>query len=432
MISSKKTTDRLLAGLFLLSILIFLFNARSEKYFGDFAPVYASARCIVLGLNPYSLPDAQAQLLASGGDTQVFNAAYWHDYPLAYPPTTYYLISPFAWMPYPLACKFWFLLSAAILVAACIATVRLSPLPSRKFAICGVSAILATSSVLLRLGQLSAPVIGLVVLASLFFLNNRSRLTASCLFLLAAALKPQLAVPLLIYFFFPRQTRKYALAVLGILFVLSVFFGVLLAHNPRAAHWPSDLIRTLHNSSTLSAAPTQRLDTGIINLDTLTALISPNPLVYGMLSITLISILVVVLAVGLHRLRNNPICGWLGVATVSLLTLIIAYHRTYDMRMILLTIPALRILWRVAPRMAALLTLLSCFLLFSTAILLLHILSPHLSDSTMHGVVFRLLVERQQALFVFLTTTLWVFVSFRASRYNFSLSDKPQGASQIS
>ncbi len=378
--------------------------------------MYASTRCVLHGTDPYKTGDAQTQLDLAGANRRQFAGVYWARHSLVYPPLTYYVMAPMAWLNYPASCRVWFALLGAALIAGGGAAIRLSPLPARAFVLCGVSAILWGSGVLVRLGQISALVIGLVAIGSMLFLARRHLVGASCLLFLAAAMKPQLVIPLLVYFCLPKETRKYALATLVVFAAAVGLSGLVLASRPQTAHWPTDLADQLHSSATVSAAPVEKLETGVVNLQALTALFSTNPKVYGTVSAGVVVALIVLLAVGLHGLGENPMREWVGVAAVSILTLVLAYHRSYDMRMVMLTLPALALLWRRAPKMAAVVSFLSCFLLYSTALKMVNRLSPHLTHAQTHSLIFRLLIERQQALFVFFTAVAWVVVPFLLRR----------------
>jgi hypothetical protein len=424
LLGRKSLLGHLLVLLFLVASGYCLWNARYQMTFGDYAPVYAGTRCVVHGTDPYKTVDAQAQLDIAGADKHPFAGTYWARHSLVYPPLTYYVMAPMALLDYPLSCKVWFALLGAALIAGAAAAIRLSPLPARTFVLCGVSAILWGSGVLVRLGQISALVIGLVAISSMLFLARRHLLGASCLFFLAAALKPQLVIPLLLYFCLPKKTRKFALSTLVVFAAAFGLSGLLLASRPQTAHWPADLAEQLHSSATVSAAPVDKLETGVVNLQALTALFSANPKIYEALSTVVIAALVVVLAVGLRRLGANPIRDWLAVAAVSILTLVLVYHRSYDMRMVMLTLPALALLWRAAPKIAAVVSFLSCFLLYSTALKMVNRLSPHLTHAQTHSLVFRLLIERQQALFVFFTAIAWVVVPFLVRRLDLDIAPR--------
>lgn len=413
----RNAIDRLLASIFLLSICAFLFTGRSDQSYGDYVPVYGSARAAVMGVDPYKLENLKTELAAGGADMASYaDADFWPMHPSVYPPITYYVLSPVSVLKFSLARNVWFAVLALAFIAGGAMTVHSSPLACNRFVLCGVSLVVASSGVLLRLGQLSGVAIGLSAAATMLFIGRRRLVAASCVFFAAAALKPQLALPLLAYFLLPRKTRKFALYTLGAFFVslgLSCFMLTLI---PAAAHWPSELAASLHTSS-INGIPTEKFETGIVSPQAIFVLLSSNPRVYGMFTAVLVGIVVLVLVIGLRRLGGSPARDWLAVAAISIVTLLLTYHRTYDMRMVMLTLPALALLWRVVPRVAALLTFLSCFLLFSTAILLVHVLNPHLSHATTHGFIFRLLVERQQALFVLLTALAWIVVLFMADGF---------------
>src|SRR5665213_65841 len=189
-----------LALVFVLSVGAFLWGGRSDGRYGDFAPVYGSARCILSGCNPYSLSDVKAELLSHGMNPDHTGPEYWKDHSLLYPPLTYYLFAPIALLRYPAAGFVTFLISAAAFIAAYLMTILLCPPMARWVVVVGVSAVLMTSGGLLRRGQPSTLVIGLVVAGSLLFLDRRHPRYAAVLFLMAAGVKPQLVLPVLIYF----------------------------------------------------------------------------------------------------------------------------------------------------------------------------------------------------------------------------------------
>jgi hypothetical protein len=234
-------------------------------------------------------------------------------------------------------------------------------------------------------------------------------------------MKPQLALPLLVYFCLLRETGKYALPAMAAFCIASGAAGVALASHPGTAHWPSDLVAQLHSSASVGAAPGERLDTGLVNLQALTALFSTNLSVSEAMTAAISGLLILLLAIGLFRVRDERVRDWFAIAAVSILTLVVVYHRTYDMRIILLTLPALALLWQAAPKIAALFSGLSFFLLYSTALTLVKKLSPHLSYATIHGLWFRFFIERQQALFVLISAVAWTGVAFAVDRYDFAL-----------
>ena len=398
-----------LALVFVLSVGAFLWGGRSDGRYGDFAPVYGSARCILSGCDPYSLPEVKAELLAHGMNPDHTGPEYWKDHALLYPPLTYYLFAPIAFLSYPAAGLVTFWISAGAFIAACLMTILLCPPIARRVVVVGVSAVLVTSGGLLRLGQPSTLVLGLLVAGSLLFLDRRHPRYAAVLFLMAAGVKPQLVLPVLIYFCLTRATRKHALAALAGFVVASAAAGVALACQPGSDHWVSELRAEV--SAAVPAGPEARIDTGIVNLEGFTSLVSGNPLIYETVDWIVFAALMVMLGMGFFRAQAGWERDWVGVAALAFLTLLLTYHRSYDMRIQILSFPALGMLWRRSRKLAGAISVLNCLLLFSTSIILLRGLVAHFGSAIEHRLWFRLFIERQQAVAVLLAALLWAFAS---------------------
>ena len=402
-----------IAGILLIAgIAGFLLQAhggRGPNTYGDFAPVYSGALCILHRTSPYLQSNIEPELMSHGGP--VFYPGYWKEFVPAYPPLTYYMISPLALLNFHAASTLYFALSALAFVVCCVMTSRLAPAESRVVVLLGVSAIMATSSVLLRIGQISTIVIAFIVAGSLLFVRGRYLLAAALLFFLASGLKPQLALPLVAYFCFPRLTRKYAIGVLLAFVVASAAAGLALAREPDSAHWTAQLLAVLHQFA--SAGRAGRVDTGLINVGSLTSLLSYNPHVGQATTVAILATLFVMIAIGYFRSASSPERDWIVLAAVTFFTLLVTYHRTYDMRIQILALPALGLLWRRRPGIiTGLLTLLSCLALFSTAGRSLEWMARHYGEASTHTFAARLLVERQQADIILLIAILWAAVCF--------------------
>ncbi len=402
-------TDIILIAIFSLSVAIFLFEGRSDGAYGDFAHVYGSARCVLSGSNPYSLPCVESAILTSGANPTQFGPQYWPDHRMIYPPLTYYVFAPLAALPYPTAGLILFWISAITLISACVATIVLAPASSRVFVFVAVSAVLATSGGLLRLGQVSTSTLSLLIIANLLFLNRKQPVLAVVLFVLAAALKPQLVLPSLAYFCLPRDTRKYALIAIA---SFAVGFGVAcfaLAYQPSSSHWPSDLALQM-NTAPLGGVGS-RIDTGIINLEGLTDLVFSSPMIFKSIDLVIVATLAGLVVMGFLNGKTSCKRDWIGIAAVSFLTLLLVYHRSYDMRIQILCFPALGLLWGKFKKVATVLTIFSGLLLFSTALIILKLSTAHFGVSITQNLWFRLLVERQQAVIVLFAAIVWALVS---------------------
>ena len=404
----------ILAAIFIISIAIFLLNGRSDGHYGDFEPIYGSIQCTLSHSNPYSIPDVQAALISHGADASRYTSSFWQTHALLYPPLTYYLLSPLALLNYPAAGLAYFWVSALTIIAGCFLIIRLSPPYARTVVVLGVSAVLMTSSVLLRLGQVSTLTIALLVMGTVLFANRKYPILAAILFLFAAGLKPQLVMPLMVYFCLPRFTRKYALGALAAFVLVSAAAGLALAHQPSSAHWVADLTAEVH--SAVPFGPGARIDTGLIDLKSLTSLVSGSPYVYQSFDLLVFATIILVLGFGFFRTEENQERDWIYIAALSFFTLLLTYHRTYDMRIQILSFPALGILWRRSIRLAGILTVLSALSMFSTSIILEKWATAHFGNSIAHHLMFRLFVERQQAVAVLLATFAWAIACVSLNR----------------
>lgn len=397
-------SEPFLTAIFVLSIAIFLIQGRSDGAYGDFAHVYGSASCVLSGSNPYSFDCVARALISHGSNPSRYVDPYWPTHPMNYPPITYYLVAPLALLNYSAAGLVWFWISAIALIAACVATIRLCPPTARTFVYLGVSVVLMTSGGLLRLGQLTTSALALLIIGSLLFLNRKHLVLAAILLALAACLKPQLILPSLAFFCLSRSTRKYALGALAGFALAFIAAGVALARQPGSAHWTSDWAANLRITPLGSSA---RIDTGIVNLEGLTSLITASPLIFRTIDLVVLAAIIAVLVIGFIRAREDWRRDWICIAAASFLTLLLVYHRSYDMRIQILSLPALGLLWKTSTRMAGILTVLGSLLLFSTAVILVKSSIAHFGISITHNLMFRLLVERQQAVITLLATIVW-------------------------
>src|ERR1700685_2851616 len=83
--------------------------ARVFRSSNDFVPVYTGARCLLHGCNPYDTTQLEQQFFQAGGQADELPS--WQiDVPV-YPPSTFLVLSPLAWLRFPAARLFWFLLN---------------------------------------------------------------------------------------------------------------------------------------------------------------------------------------------------------------------------------------------------------------------------------------------------------------------------------
>jgi hypothetical protein len=308
----------------------------------DFVPVYTGARCLLHGCNPYNTSQLEQQFFAGGGHAAELPS--WDiDVPV-YPPSTFLALSPVALLGFPAARLLWFLLNCCLFVTAAGLVVWLSPRSHRWLAAALASYFLATAGILLVLGQPATFAISSVVIASCLFLRRRLLPLGVLLFTLSLAVKPQIGGLIVVYFLVRRIAWRHAAVALAGASAFLLSASLILRAHPASEDWPStlraNLFATLSPGGSADPRPENQQSTGDINLQTLTSIFftdasSFNVAAYGVfLALLLAGILVTVQA------DQSPEAHLLALGALSILSLTPVYHRFYDTRLLLLSVPA--------------------------------------------------------------------------------------------
>src|SRR5271156_3562947 len=313
-------------------VLFALGGARVFHASNDFVPVYAGARCLLHGCDPYDTSQLEPEFFQAGGRPSDLPS--WRiDVPV-YPPSTFLALSPIALLRFPLARLVWFLLNGCLFATAAGLILSICPPPHRWLATALISFFVVTCPILLVLGQPAVFAISLVVIGSCLFLRGRLVPLGSLLFFLSLAVKPQIGGFIVLYFLAQRIYWRYAAFALAGAALLLLCASLILGHHPRSAAWASTLRSNL--SATLSAGgsadprPANHQAVGDENLQTLTSIFVAdarrfNAVAYG--------VFLALLAAGILAARKTN-AGlerhFLVLGALSVLTLTPVYHRFYD------------------------------------------------------------------------------------------------------
>jgi hypothetical protein len=156
----------------------------------------------------------------------------------------------------------------------------------------------------------------------------------------------------------------------------------------------------------------------VISLQTVVSLFRDDPRFYNSASYLIAGPLILVWIVVTLRSRFSMERAWLGLAAIAALSLLPVYHRIYDAKLLLLTVPACAMLWsegRLTGRLALLVNTLAFLLtgdlpwvIFSGLISHLHPAMPWLSGPFLTAVVVFPTPLILLAMGIFY---LWVYVS---------------------
>jgi hypothetical protein len=83
----------------------------------------------------------------------------------------------------------------------------------------------------------------------------------------------------------------------------------------------------------------------VIDLQAAVSVFRNDPRVYNLISYLVCGALLLVWSVRTLRLRSSPAGAWLALAAVVPLTMLVTYHRPWDAKLLLLTVPACAMLW---------------------------------------------------------------------------------------
>jgi hypothetical protein len=346
-----KPTKPILHVLVLASAAVVFFAAGAARAFrasNDFVPVYTGARCLLHGCNPYDTAQLEQQFFQGGGHPSELPS--WQiDVPV-YPPSTFLALSPLAVLPFPVARLVWLLLNGSLFIVATGLIVGLCPRPQIWLATILASTFLLTSAILLVLAQPALFAISLVVIASYLFLRGRLLPLGALAFMLSLAVKPQIGGLILLYLLVQRIHWRYAaVAMLGALaFLLSASF--ILQHHPRSADWATtlrgNLSATLSPGGSADPRPANQQAIGDINLQALTSVFFPEAKQFNAAAYVVFLALFALSITAIARTAATRETHLLALAALAILSLTPVYHRFYDSRLLLLTIPATVLIFR--------------------------------------------------------------------------------------
>jgi hypothetical protein len=365
----------------------------------DFVPVYTGARCLLHGCNPYDTSQLERQFFQAGGQANQLNS--WDiDVPV-YPPSTFLALTPVALLRYPQARALWFVLNGCLFVTSAVLIWSLCPRAHRWLATILVSFILGTSGILLVLGQPTVLAISLVMIGTCLFLRGRLLALATLLLTFSLAVKPQIGGLIVIYLLAQRMHwRHVAAAMVGALVIL-LAGGFMLSAHPGSAAWRTTLAANL--SATLSPGgsadprPANQEAIGDVNLQPLTSVVFREARAFNFAAYAVFLVLLVLWAVAVPW-RNMPLeMHFLALAGVVVLSMLPVYHRFYDTRLLLLSLPAVIVIFGKRRLLGAAIAVVTAFAVISVQyrVQVFLVRSGEWRSVLQHKLLFTLLLRQQ-------------------------------------
>ncbi|HEX7728840.1 MAG TPA: glycosyltransferase family 87 protein [Terracidiphilus sp.] len=394
----------------------------------DFRALYYPAKTLLAGADPYNAGDLLNVLRADGPK---FGNDAWKLEQIAtrsiYPPTAYTFVLPFALLPWRLAQPAWLALTILSLVGACVLVWRVCAQSAPLLAGSLLALLLINSELIVIANNSAGIVVSLCVVAVYCFLYQRYPWLGVLCLAASVSIKPHETGLVWIYFLLAggvyrkRAVQTLLVAVLLALPCLAWVFA-------RAPHWLGEW----QSNIAFLAAPGGISDPGphslgghglamVISLQALLSYFWDDPRFYNLGSYVLTAPLLLVWILVTVHTRATRERAWLAIASITLISLLPVYHRQYDARMLLLTIPGCVVLCTQLPHFGGMTKLVTAGAILFTGDLLWAILLALLSmapqPATPRAQWFHAAVEMLPAPLVLLLAAiffLWAYWRFAA------------------
>jgi hypothetical protein len=344
---------------FLLIGLVIISVRRTDLM--DVRSAYISAQCFTQHCDPYKQSDLLRTYIASSGalptDNQGIETLGFETQNL-YLPTTLAVVAPFALLPYEPARLLWVLLTAAAYLLACWlmwnAASEKSPLLSAAM----IAFYLANSGSLISTSNAGALSLSLCVISAWCFVRDRFVAAGIVCMALSLALKPhESGLVWLFFLVLGGRYSKRALQSLAILALIAVPAFLWAYHT--SPQWIHELRANMQAHYAPGGiddpGPAAALNRGTFVITDLQAIISffvNDPSFYNRASY---AICLTLLAVIVFATRKSVLTAeriWIGLAAIAALSMLPVYHRQYDAKLLILTLPAFASLWAAGGRLA--------------------------------------------------------------------------------
>lgn len=321
----------------------------------DFKAVYYGARCLMQHSDPYIEGEFLRVYRAEGGQfpsdpaiSHLFSRAVLVCINM---PTSLFLMVPFAILPWGLAHVLWMTLVAGSLFLAGFLVWNIAENYAHGISLLLICILLANSEILFASGNLAGIAVSLCVIAVWCFLRGRFVPAGIVCLAVSLAIKPHDAGLVWLYFLLIGGVyRKRALQTLVLTIALCLPAVLWVTHV--APQWMPELRSNL----TVASAHGDLNDPGlasisrpgpgtIIDLQSAISVFWDNPRVYNPVSYLVCGALLLVWLVRTLRSQFTQRSAWLALAAITALSMLPVYHRLYDAKLLLLTVPACAMLW---------------------------------------------------------------------------------------
>jgi hypothetical protein len=244
------------------------------------------------------------------------------------------------------------LLTAGCFIAAAFAMWNLGAESAPRIYSLLIFLFLINSELLFSIGNNAGIVVGLSVIAAWCFLRERFVYAGILSMAVSLAMKPHDAGLIWLYFLLAGGVlRKRALQTLAVVALLAVPALLWMSHV--APHWPQELHSNIAMKMSRGGIDDPGPHSGgafgvnmIISLQAILSRFRDDPGFYNPIAYLICAALLLPWLIKTLRSRFTSAMAWFALAAVVPLAMLPVYHRCYDARLLMLTVPACAMLWK--------------------------------------------------------------------------------------
>lgn len=417
----KPSKDKLSWSILVAGAVVFMLGGlpNAFKSAPDLVPLYTGASCFTAGCNPYDTHQLEQQYLQRGG--RLSDLPPWYSHAPVYPPSTILAMWPLTTMALPQARVAWAVLNVVAFLAGSFCIFAASPKSHPRLVATLIALVLATSGkTLLGLGQPVTITIAALTLGVPLLIYSRFLPFAAFMLTVALTFKPQMAVLIVLFLLVRRIHTPWVLAAAGTAFTVLIVAASLLSIRPGSASWQRDWQRQIATSIQPGATNDPRPDSqnavSDVNLQAITSIFSADARVFNALAYVVFGITLVIWAAAAWRNRIGPSDDIIAIAAVSVISLLPFYHRAYDTRILLLTIPVIPIVVAKDRTVGSVIAVLTGVSLISFQSYLQIFTPPKVLAVIQHNTALLILLLREQNLALLLLAATYIAVMLKASQ----------------
>jgi hypothetical protein len=267
-----------------------------------------------------------------------------------YLPTTPFLITPFALLPWSYAHILWLSITFGLLIFASFLVLDLAADHAPGVSLFLICMMLVNTECLFSSGNPAGIALSLCFVAVWCFLRARHALVGVICLALSLAIKPRDSGFVWLYFLLAggvlRKRAIQSFVVTSILSVPAILWVIRLAPN-RIQELKFNLVAAAHGGLSGPASLSGSIHglPVIVDLQAVTCIFWRDPHSYNIASYLVCGAVLLTLSIAILRSRSSPARARLAIAAIAALTMLPDYHRSYDLTLLLLVVPACAVLW---------------------------------------------------------------------------------------